>query len=63
MKEKGAVYLPHTAGRYAAKRFRKSQVSSRDVSRNEGEVPAFRVRSSGLSTFSVRSSGLSTCYL
>ena len=27
MKEKGAVYLPHTAGRYAAKRFRKSQVS------------------------------------
>ena len=29
MKEKGAVYLPHTAGRYAAKRFRKSQVSSK----------------------------------
>ena len=50
MKEKGAVYLPHTAGRYAAKRFRKSQVSSRDVSRNdEGKVPAFSVRSLGLS--------------
>ena len=23
---KGAVYLPHTAGRYAARRFRKAQV-------------------------------------
>ena len=28
MKEKGSVYLPHTAGRYAAKRFRKAHVSS-----------------------------------
>ncbi len=26
VKEKGAVFLPHTAGRYAAKRFRKAQV-------------------------------------
>lgn len=25
VKDKGAVYLPHTAGRYAAKRFRKAQ--------------------------------------
>lgn len=25
MKEKGEVFLPHTAGRYAAKRFRKAQ--------------------------------------
>lgn len=25
MKEKHAVYLPHTAGRYAVKRFRKAQ--------------------------------------
>lgn len=27
VKEKGSVYLPHTAGRYAAKRFRKAHVS------------------------------------
>jgi hypothetical protein len=26
VKEKGSVYLPHTAGRYAAKRFRKAHV-------------------------------------
>ena len=26
VKEKYATYLPHTAGRYAAKRFRKAQV-------------------------------------
>lgn len=26
MKEKGAKFLPHTAGRYAVKRFRKAQV-------------------------------------
>ena len=26
IKEKGAVFLPHTAGRYAMKRFRKAQV-------------------------------------
>ena len=28
MKEKGSVFLPHTAGRYAAKRFRKAHVSA-----------------------------------
>ena len=26
VKEKGAVFLPHTSGRYAKKRFRKAQV-------------------------------------
>ena len=29
VKEKYATYLPHTAGRYAAKRFRKAQVNDR----------------------------------
>ena len=28
VKEKGSVFLPHTAGRYSAKRFRKAHVSS-----------------------------------
>ncbi len=28
VKEKGAVFLPHTAGRYAKRRFRKAQVSN-----------------------------------
>lgn len=27
VKEKGAKFLPHTAGRYAVKRFRKAQVN------------------------------------
>lgn len=31
VKEKYATYLPHTAGRYAAKRFRKAQVNDRKL--------------------------------
>ena len=30
IKEKHAVFLPHTAGRYAKKRFRKAQVNGRE---------------------------------
>ena len=31
IKEKNAVFLPHTAGRYAKKRFRKAQVSEHTI--------------------------------
>ena len=31
VKEKGAVFLPHTAGRYAKRRFRKAQVSNTHI--------------------------------
>ena len=36
VKEKGSVFLPHTAGRYAAKRFRKAHVSTK-----KGDCPSW----------------------
>ena len=35
IKEKHAVFLPHTAGRYAKKRFRKAQVNGRELTVSE----------------------------